>query len=253
MRDLLDRLLLALPPGAESLTHVQELPERVGVAAPWPDWVPAVLRGRLHARGVDRLWTHQAAAADLAHRGESVVLATSTGSGKSLGYQLPALAALLEDDRSRVLYLSPTKALAGDQLQSLLGLAVPAVRAATFDGDTPTEERSWVRAHANWVLTNPDMLHYGLLPGHTRWASFFRRLRYVVIDECHTYRGLFGSHVAQVLRRLRRVCARYGSSPVFVLASATVSDPAHSASRLVGLPVTAVADDASPHGSSVFA
>src|SRR5689334_17281440 len=253
MRDLLDRLLLALPPGAESLTHVQELPERVGVAAPWPDWVPAVLRGRLHARGVDRLWTHQAAAADLAHRGESVVLATSTGSGKSLGYQLPALAALLEDDRSRVLYLSPTKALAGDQLQSLLSLALPAVRPATFDGDTPTEERDWVRAHANWVLTNPDMLHHGILPAHQRWASFFRRLRFVVIDECHAYRGLFGAHVAAVLRRLRRVCGAYGTAPVFVLASATVADPAAAAARLVGVPVRPVVDDGSPRGATTFA
>ncbi|HET6876058.1 MAG TPA: DEAD/DEAH box helicase [Jatrophihabitans sp.] len=253
MQELLDRLLRGVPAGESPVTHVRAIPERVGTAVPWPEWVPEQLRARLAARGIAAPWAHQARAATLAHEGSSVVVATGTASGKSLAYQLPGITALLEDDRARVLYVAPTKALAGDQLAALTALALPSVRPATFDGDTPTEERAWVRAHSNWVLTNPDMLHYGLLPGHGRWASFFRRLHYVVIDECHTYRGLFGSHVAQMLRRLRRVCARYGSFPVFVLASATVSDPAHSASRLVGLPVTAVADDASPHGSSVFA
>jgi DEAD/DEAH box helicase domain-containing protein len=185
--------------------------------------------------------------------GSSVVVATGTASGKSLAYQLPGLAALAGDPRARVLYLSPTKALAGDQLTALDELGLPFLRAATFDGDTPLDERDWVRAHANWVLTNPDMLHRGVLPAHGRWASFLRRLRFVVVDECHTYRGVFGSHVAQVLRRLRRVCAAYGSSPVFVLASATAADPAASASRLIGLPVQAVTDDASPHCATVFA
>ncbi|MCU1656167.1 MAG: box helicase [Pseudonocardiales bacterium] len=252
MRDLLDRLIAGLPPGAEPLTHVEEIPPRLGLTAAWPDWVPEALRARLAETGISSPWAHQVAAADSAHRGASVVVATGTASGKSLAYQLPALTALSEDDRARVLYIAPTKALAGDQLRSLVELGLPWLRAATYDGDTPTEERDWVRAHANWVLTNPDMLHRSLLPAHGRWAAFFRRLRYVVIDECHTYRGLFGSHVAQILRRLRRVCAAYGSAPTFVLASATVSSPADSASRLVGLPVTAVTDDASPHGATVF-
>jgi DEAD/DEAH box helicase domain-containing protein len=169
-----------------------------------------------------------------------------------MAYQLPGLTALFEDDRTRVLYLAPTKALAGDQLRALRSLELPWLRAAAYDGDTPDDERDWVRAHANWVLTNPDMLHRGILPAHGRWASYFRRLRYVVVDECHAYRGLFGSHVAQIMRRLRRVCAAYGTAPTFVLASATVSAPAESAARLLGTPVRAVTDDASPHGATVF-
>jgi DEAD/DEAH box helicase domain-containing protein len=211
------------------------------------------VRDRLAARGVAAPWEHQATAASLAHGGDSVVVATGTGSGKSLAYQLPGIAALLEDDRARVLYLAPTKALAGDQLRSLMTLDLPGLRAATFDGDTPFEERDWVRAHANWVLTNPDMLHRGILPAHAPWASFLRRLRYVVVDECHAYRGLFGAHVALILRRLRRVASRYGSEPTFVLASATVTDPAAVAQRLVGTDVVAVTADASPRGATTFA
>ncbi|MDI5962952.1 DEAD/DEAH box helicase [Streptantibioticus silvisoli] len=154
------------------------------------------------------------------------------------------------------LYLAPTKALAADQRRAVAELAAPlgtAVRAAVYDGDTPFEEREWVRQYGTYVLTNPDMLHRGILPGHARWASFLRQLRYVVIDECHTYRGVFGSHVAQVLRRLRRICARYGADPVFLLASATAADPAEAARRLTGVPVVEVTDDASPRGELVFA
>jgi DEAD/DEAH box helicase domain-containing protein len=154
------------------------------------------------------------------------------------------------------LYLAPTKALAADQRRAVAALAAPlgtAVRAAVYDGDTPVEEREWVRQYATYVLTNPDMLHRGILPGHARWSSFLRHLRYVVIDECHTYRGVFGSHVAQVLRRLRRVCARYGAEPVFLLASATSADPARAATRLTGVPVAEITDDASPRGELAFA
>ena len=155
--------------------------------------------------------------------------------------------------KGTVLYLAPTKALAADQLRSLRSLKLAAVRAATYDGDTPPDERSWVRRYADYVLTNPDMLHRSILPGHARWAAFLRRLRYVIIDEAHGYRGVFGSHVAQIIRRLRRVCARYGSSPVFILASATTAEPAVTAGRLTGTPVTAVADDASPRAAASFA
>jgi DEAD/DEAH box helicase domain-containing protein len=204
-------------------------------------------------RGVAEPWTHQVEAAELVWSGRSVVVATGTASGKSMAYQLPVLSALLADDRATALYLSPTKALAADQLRTLVELALPGVRPAAYDGDTPLEERDWVRAHSRFVLTNPDMVHRGILPGHARWASFLRRLRYVVIDECHTYRGVFGSHVAAVLRRLRRICARYGASPVFVLASATVSAPATSAARLVGVPVQSVTEDGSPRGATTFA
>ena len=252
MRDLLDRLVAGVPPGTEPLTHVRSLPARQGVTAPWPGWVPDELRARLAATGISAPWLHQVDAAEAAYAGRSVVVATGTASGKSLAYQLPALTALMSDDRARVLYLSPTKALAGDQLRALTAFDLPGLRAATFDGDTPSEERDWVRAHANWVLTNPDMLHRGILPGHARWASFLRRLRFVVIDECHTYRGMFGSHVAQVIRRLRRICALYGSDPTFILASATVSSPERAATRLTGLDVHAVVTDSSPHGARVF-
>ncbi|MCD0450609.1 DEAD/DEAH box helicase [Actinocorallia sp. API 0066] len=203
------------------------------------------------ALDVPGLWTHQAEAASLAHEGASVIVATGTASGKSLAYLLPALTAAFDGDTT--LYLAPTKALAHDQLRTIEGFGLPSVQAATYDGDTPGEARDWIRRHANIVLTNPDMLHYSLLPYHSRWSSFLRRLRHVVIDEAHGYRGVFGSHVAQIVRRLRRVCARYGSSPAFVLASATVSDPAASASVLTGLPVTAVTADGSPRGAMTFA
>ncbi len=150
------------------------------------------------------------------------------------------------------LYLSPTKALAADQLARLEALALPGLRAATYDGDTPLEERRWIRDHAQYVLTNPDLVHHSLLPGHQRWAPFLRALRYVVLDECHVYRGVFGSHLAAVLRRLRRVAARYGAFPTFVLASATVADPGSHARDLVGLPVQPVTQDGSPRASMTF-
>ncbi len=251
--DLLTRLQLGIAPGDEPVTHVRTLPAQAGRRVDWPDWVAPALVDRLRTLGVSAPWEHQAAAAQLAHDGTSVIVSTGTGSGKSLAYQLPALTQLLADERSRVLYLSPTKALAGDQLSALNAFGLPSLRAATYDGDTALEERDWVRAHANWILTNPDMLHRGILPQHSRWASYFRRLRFVVVDECHTYRGVFGSHVALILRRLRRICAMYGSAPVFVLASATVARPAESASRLVGIPVAPITDDAAPRGALTFA
>ncbi|MDR8407641.1 DUF1998 domain-containing protein [Nonomuraea sp. 3-1Str] len=180
-----------------------------------------------------------------------MIISTGTASGKSLAYLTPAVSSCL--DGGTVLYLTPTKALAADQLRGLRELRIAQVRAATFDGDTPFEERTWVRQHANYVLTNPDMLHRGILPRHAQWSSFFRRLRLVVVDECHGYRGVFGSHVAQILRRLRRVCARYGSHPVFLLASATASEPGTFARRLTGLEMDEVTEDASPKGATTFA
>jgi DEAD/DEAH box helicase domain-containing protein len=193
------------------------------------------------------------AAASLAYGGRHVVLATGTASGKSLAYQLPVLSTLLTEPKATALYLSPTKALCADQLGSVLACGFDEVRAASFDGDTAMDERDWVRAHSRWVFSNPDMLHRTILPRHAKWASFLRRLRYVVIDECHAYRGLFGSHVALLLRRLRRLCALYGAAPTFVLASATVARPAESAGRLTGLEVTAVTDDGSPRGPRTVA
>ncbi|MFV2173974.1 DEAD/DEAH box helicase [Actinomadura sp. LOL_016] len=252
-RSPLDRLL-ADPTRRDRITHVERVPAREGRRAPWPSWSPPLLVDRLAAAGIDAPWEHQAIAAEHAHAGRSVIIATGTASGKSLAYLLPAVAAVYDDDREgTVLYLSPTKALAADQLRTLRGLRLTRVRAATYDGDTPRDDRTWVRQHANYVLTNPDMLHRSILPSHARWSSFLRRLRYVVVDEAHGYRGVFGSHVAQILRRLRRVCARYHASPTFVLASATTSEPAATASRLTGLDVVAVDDDASPRGPATFA
>lgn len=206
---------------------------------------------RLACQGVGGLWPHQREAADLAHRGQNVIISTGTASGKSLAYLVPALTHTL--DGGTVLYLTPTKALAADQWETVRRLGLEQVRAACYDGDTPYEERTWVRRHANYVLTNPDMLHHAMLPRHTRWARFWRRLRMVVVDECHGYRGVFGSHVAQILRRLRRVCAHYGSHPVFMLASATASDPAVTGARLTGLEMAEVTADASPRGATTFA
>ncbi|WP_245740678.1 DEAD/DEAH box helicase [Nonomuraea maritima] len=180
-----------------------------------------------------------------------MIISTGTASGKSLAYLTPAIAGCL--DRGTVLYLTPTKALAADQLRALRELRITQVRAACFDGDTPFEERTWIRQHANYVLTNPDMLHRGILPRHAQWSSFFRRLRLIVVDECHGYRGVFGSHVAQILRRLRRVCAKYGSEPTFLLASATASEPGTFAKRLTGLEMAEVTEDASPRGSTTIA
>ncbi|SFQ03252.1 DEAD/DEAH box helicase domain-containing protein [Actinomadura madurae] len=253
----LDRLL-ADPARRDRITHVESVPARQGRHASWPSWAHPLLLDRLAAAGIDAPWEHQAAAAEHARAGRSVIIATGTASGKSLAYLLPAVEAIYAGDEDAhregtVLYLSPTKALAADQLRALRSLCLTRVRAATYDGDTPHDERTWVRQHANYVLTNPDMLHRSILPGHTRWSSFLRRLRYVVIDEAHGYRGVFGSHVAHVLRRLRRLCARYRSSPTFILASATASSPAIAASRLTGLDVVAVDDDASPRGPATFA
>lgn len=253
---LLERLLAA-PRRAERVLHVEHVPERPARSAEWPAWAPEALVAAWARVGVSQPWVHQVAVAEHARAGRSVVVSTGTASGKSLAYLLPVLSAALDEptDGARsatALYLAPTKALAADQLRRIRALDVPGVRTATYDGDTPTEEREWVRSHAHVVLTNPDMLHHSLLPGHARWGPFLRSLRYVVVDEVHGYRGIFGSHVSAVLRRLRRVAARYGADPVFLLASATVADPAESAARLTGVAVETVDDDASPRGGLDF-
>ncbi|MFB9498544.1 DEAD/DEAH box helicase [Saccharothrix mutabilis subsp. capreolus] len=252
-RRLLDRVLAGVPAGESPLTHTADLARRPADTVPWPSWAAPDVVKALVERGVVEPWRHQAEAASLAWGGSHVVLATGTASGKSLAYQLPVLTAVHNDPKATALYLSPTKALGADQLRSVEALGVEGVRAASFDGDTPMAERDWVRAHANWVFTNPDMLHRGVLPNHSRWMRFFRKLSYVVVDECHSYRGVFGSHVALLLRRLRRVAQRYGADPVFILASATVADPATSASRLAGVRCAAVTEDGSPRAARTVA
>jgi DEAD/DEAH box helicase domain-containing protein len=250
--DVVERL--SAVPGREGrMRHLEVLPPRAARYADWPDWAGPDVVAAFEARGVSRPWQHQVAAADAAHAGQHVVLATGTASGKSLGYQLPALSAVRSARGPRgqrgasVLYLAPTKALAQDQLAGISSLGLD-LRVTTHDGDSGRDQRDWARDHAEYVLTNPDMLHHSLLPGHSRWADFLGSLSYVVVDECHHYRGVFGAHVAHVLRRLRRVCAIYGASPTFVLASATVAEPEVAARRLTGLDVLAVTGDASPRG-----
>lgn len=229
------------------------LPARPACPAAASPVLSAPVVERLAARGVDRLWSHQAAAVAALREGRNVVVATGTASGKSLCYQLPIVDAAVEASRDTALLVFPTKALAQDQLRSFRKWLVPDVVAATYDGDTATDERAWIRSHANVVLTNPEMLHVGILPTHDRWATFLLRLRYVVVDELHTLRGVFGSHVAHVLRRLRRLCEHYGSSPTFCFTSATIGNPAELASRLCGLPVEAIDADGSPQAERRFA
>jgi len=243
-----------LATGARSgrLTHLSRLAGQTGKHADWPDWVPAQLTGALAASGIAAPWLHQARAAELARSGQSVIISTGTASGKSLGYLLPALTSILAG--GTVLYIAPTRALAADQLKLIRSLRLAGVRAAVVDGDTPWAERTRARSHANYLLTTPDMLHQSLLPGHSRWNGFFRRLRYVIVDECHTYRGVFGSHVAHVLRRLRRVAYHHSAAePVFVLASATVSEPARCGAQLTGRSVTAVSADGAPRAPLTLA
>lgn len=267
---LLD-VLLADGARAERLMASRTFPERTAEHTDWPRWADATVVQGYRQLGVERPWTHQAVAADLVHQGRHTALATSTGSGKSLAFWLPALSAVrtaaaaatldpgnIESAHVRptTIYLSPTKALAADQLNALDRVLDAAgtrdVRVATCDGDTSREERSWVQDHADIVLTNPDFLHYALLPNHRRWSRLLKGLRYVVVDEGHAYRGVFGAHVSLVLRRLARLAARYGEgSPTFVVASATTAEPALSAARLIGVAaddVTAVTEDTSPSG-----
>jgi DEAD/DEAH box helicase domain-containing protein len=260
--ELLAAAVAGIEAGEHPLRHVAELPARHGRQRPWPTWVePDVLRA-FADRGISSPWTHQVQAADLAHAGRHVVISTGTASGKSLAYQLPILNALATDPRARALYISPTKALGHDQLRAAhtLTAAIPRlsdVAPTAYDGDSPAEVRRFARERSRWIFSNPDMVHLGLLPNHARWAVFLRGLRFVVIDECHYYRGVFGSNVAMVLRRLLRLCARYAAdpavTPTVIFASATTAAPGATATELIGRPVEEVTDDASPQGARTVA
>jgi DEAD/DEAH box helicase domain-containing protein len=249
------------PQLSRRITYWRRLSPRPGHHASFPAGIDPCLVEVVRGRGIEAPYTHQATAIEAALRGEHVVVVTPTASGKTLCYNLPVLNSLLADPSARALYLFPTKALAQDQLAELSVLAdhhaLPALgpRAfATYDGDTPSSARAEIRKAARIVISNPDMLHAGILPHHTRWTRFFGGLRYVVLDEIHTYRGVFGSHVANVLRRLKRICAFYGSSPQFLCASATIANPRELAERLVEEPFTLVGaeEDGSPHGEKHF-
>ena len=233
------------------IVHVERIPERAEQTQELSQPLPAKVQDCIP---FDQLWSHQATAIDLLRDGKSVVIATGTASGKSLCYQAPIAAAIADPIRpATAMALFPTKALAHDQLRSLGALSFPDVIAATYDGDTPRNNRSWIRNNANVILTNPEMLHAGLLPHHGRWDTFLRRLQYVVIDELHVLRGIFGTNLAHLLRRLRRLCAHYGADPTFAFTSATIGQPGELASALCGLPVTEVKADGSPRGPRLFA
>jgi DEAD/DEAH box helicase domain-containing protein len=235
-----------------SLAHVEVIPRRDPELLPLPDGLPEVLRARLELLGITGLHEHQRLGLDALDQGRNLIVATGTASGKTLIYDLAFARAALADPRTTALFVFPTKALARDQLRQVRDLKLPQIRAAVYDGDTPRAERPLIRRNANLVMTNPDMLHASILPGHPRWADFFLRLAYVVVDEAHTARGVFGSHVAMVLRRLRRIVAHYGGTPSFVLASATIGNPAELAARLTGLDFAEVTEDASPRGEKRF-
>jgi DEAD/DEAH box helicase domain-containing protein len=251
--EILDDLLTA-PTTGPCITASRYFPARPPLLVPFPSSLDRRLVAALRAKGIEQLYSHQGEAWDRVAKGQHVVVVTPTASGKTLCYNLPVLQALLEHSEARVLYLFPTKALAQDQLAELtvLAQALPELRMFTYDGDTPQDARRAVRARANLVLTNPDMLHAGILPHHTKWLNLFQNLRYVVIDELHAYRGIFGSHLANVIRRLKRICAHYGSAPQFIMASATIANPRELAERLIGDMVEEVAESGAPSGDKVF-
>ncbi|MFH1002662.1 MAG: DEAD/DEAH box helicase [Chloroflexota bacterium] len=238
------------------IVHVEHIPPRGAVYAQPDEPLAAAVEACLRQHRMWPLYLHQALAVDHLKRGEQVMVATASASGKTLCYHVPVLESVVIDRQSTALYLFPTKALAQDQRRGLEELFCPALLKpgdfATFDGDTPGEERAVVRQKARIVLTNPDMLHVGILPNHQSWSRLLANLKYVVVDEAHTYRGVFGSHVAGVLRRLRRLCRQYGAAPQFIACSATIANPGEHAARLVGLPFTVVAEDGSPQGGRDF-
>jgi DEAD/DEAH box helicase domain-containing protein len=239
----------------EVLTAVRQIPAREAKFRPISAWVTSALSEAYHAKGIQELYSHQAATADLVHDGKDVVVVTPTASGKTLCYNLPVLNAVLENPDTRALYLFPTKALAQDQLAELHDLSKrlsDLFGVFTYDGDTPSDARKAIRERGHIVLTNPDMLHTGILPHHTKWMRLFENLRYIVLDELHTYRGVFGSHLANVLRRLRRVAQFYGSNPRFICCSATIANPGEMASQLIEREVEVVEENGAPAGEKVF-
>src|SRR5919108_2255854 len=238
---------------AEELAYLTAEPAREAQLAPLPDELHPRVRQALELGGIDELYTHQRAAWDAAARGEHVVVTTGTASGKSLAFNLPVLDAIAHEPKHRALYLYPTKALAQDQVRALAELRSPNVRAAIYDGDTPLEQRWQIRRWANVILTNPDMLHIGVLPHHDRWADVLHNLRYVVVDEAHVYRGVFGSHVGNVLRRLRRLAKVYGATPQLLFASATIANPGELAASLGGVEAAVVDRDAAPRAERTVA
>src|ERR1700678_3872363 len=239
----------------EVLTAVRHIPAREAQFRAMPPWVRPELAAAYHAKGIEKLYTHQAAAAELAHAGKNFVVVTPTASGKTLCYNLPILNAILENTDTRALYLFPTKALAQDQLSELHDLSTrldDCFGVFTYDGDTPSDARKAVRERGHVILTNPDMLHTGILPHHAKWTRVFENLKYVVLDELHTYRGVFGSHLANVLRRLARIAEFYGSKPQFICCSATIANPGELAAQLIEREVEVVEENGAPSAEKLF-
>src|SRR4051812_3325142 len=263
LQSVLDRLTGGIQDRPDTpdawVTAIRRLPARAAQYAAFPDATDDRLREALAARGIEQVYTHQAAAIEHALAGRNVVVTTPTASGKTLCYNAPVLSSILKDPSSRALYLFPTKALAQDQLAELHELSdALSQRAAleigvfTYDGDTPQDARRAIRGRAHVVLSNPDMVHSGILPHHPRWAKLFENLRFVIIDELHAYRGVFGSHLTNVLRRLRRICRHYGSNPTFICSSATIANPRELAEGLVEQPFELVSESGAPRGEKFF-
>ncbi len=248
--------LLTSPDYKQQVVHIQSIPARDAIFNKLDEPVYPALQARLESLNLSSLYSHQARAVNAVRRGKNVMVATASASGKTLCYNVAVLEVILHDHSSQALYIFPTKALAQDQIRSLKELACPdiisPVACATFDGDTPQSERAAVRRKAKIIITNPDMLHIGILPNHKAWSRLFRNLKYVVIDEAHIYRGVFGSHLANILRRLHRICASYGSTPQFICCSATIANPKEHVEKLVGRPFEVIDEDGSPHGSKSF-
>ena len=255
--------LVSLPDYRQQVVHIERIPPQDTSFGKLDNPLHPSLKASLESLGISSLYSHQAKALNAILARRNVIIATPSASGKTLCYHLATLEALLHDKDSRALYIFPTKALAQDQLRSVKQIArplslrakieaIPPEAMATFDGDTPQNDRANIRKQARIVLTNPDMLHLGILPNHQSWYRLFRNLKYVVIDETHIYRGVFGSHVANVLRRLRRLCASYGSNPQFICCSATIANPEEHAQNIVGLPFKSIIEDGSPHGEKYF-
>lgn len=239
------------PDFASNVTHWQVMPARPAKYDDYPDCFDPALRAVLESRGVKRLYSHQRRALDLAQAGKDFVVITPTASGKTMCYNLPVLSEILRDNESRALYLFPTKALSSDQVAELYEIikAMDApIKAFTFDGDTPVSARKAIRQAGHIVVTNPDMLHAGILPHHTKWVKLFENLKYIVIDEIHAYRGVFGSNLANVIRRLKRICEFYGAHPQFICCSATIANPRELAERLTGRPMELIAESGAPTG-----
>lgn len=239
----------------ENVTHWRTLPPRDAKYTPLPDDLHPAWREALRSRGIERLYSHQANAYAAARRGSHVVAVTPTASGKTLCYNLPVVQSILQNEEGRALYLFPTKALAQDQvaeLQALADLMDSGIKTHTYDGDTPPTVRTAIRNAGHIVVTNPDMLHSAILPHHTKWVKLFENIKFIVIDEVHAYRGVFGSHVANVIRRLKRICRFYGSNPQFICASATIDNPREHAERLIGEKVELIDNNGAPMGEKHF-